>query len=58
MDPNVPPIDHRLWTYREVVVHILERARNPTELHERFYHLFHGQLVWRVFEIKDWLKEN
>jgi len=45
-DPNVPPIDHRLWTYREVVVHILARARNPTAFHERFYHLVHGKLVW------------
>ncbi len=33
IDPNVPPIDHRLWTYREVVAHILDRAKNPAQFH-------------------------
>jgi hypothetical protein len=29
LDPTMPPIDHRLWTYREVVAHIIERAKSP-----------------------------
>jgi len=37
MDPNVPPIDHRLWTYREVVAHILKRAVDPARFHYQYY---------------------
>jgi len=58
LDPNVPPIDHRLWTYREVVSHILERALNPAKFHYQFYRPLEGKLCWQVFEITSWLKKN
>jgi len=29
LDPTMPPIDHRLWTYREVVALIVEREQSP-----------------------------
>jgi len=28
LDSTLPPIDHRLWTYREVVAHIVKRAEH------------------------------
>ena len=58
MDPNVPPIDHRLWTYREVVAHILERAVNPAQFHYQYYQPLEGKLYVQVFEITWWLKKN
>jgi len=58
MDPNVPPIDHRLWTYREVVAHILERAKNPSSFHYHYYRPLTGKLFARVFQITDWLKKT
>ena len=56
-DPAVPPIDHRLWTYREVVAHMVKRAEFPDRFYGRYYNIF-GELSWRVNEIKNWLKKN
>ena len=44
MDPNVPPIDHRLWTYREVVAQVLKRAKNPAQFHHQYYQPLTGKL--------------
>jgi len=57
LDPTMPPIDHRLWTYREVVTLIVEREQGPSRFHSKHYCLY-GELYNRVFEIRDWLKKN
>jgi len=43
LDPTMPPIDHRLWMYREVVTLIVEREQGPSRFHSKHYCL-HGEL--------------